>query len=392
MSYNPRPRARPKTARPRKPGCNHAARQAVSLDYNPKIKSRKMETLEQRKARREAARKSVDKVASDTLAALQGMIEDGTAPWCRPWSLAGNISFATGESYSARNQFCIHLQQLEAEKAHGYTAGPADEYCTWQQLKKEGLLDKLKGHHGAACLAPTIKTFLKATGKFDEDGEEIMEERQFKGYKGIILFNRQELGLPKLHPGPVAHEHGKVEEAERIVADYIARTGITLELTASGDEAYNTHDCQRVQVPRMNRFESVEEYYSTLFHELTHSTAGHGCPRKCHANYHKKTDERAQEEMIAELGAATLCALCGMEKTAEPNSAAYLASWCKGLTRDKAQAFLTALDEAEKAVKLILGKDDQAEDEKPTEAHQDAPEPETAGDLFAWRPAFAAIG
>ena len=86
-------------------------------------------------------------------------------------------------------------------------------------------------------------------------------------------------------------------------------------------------------MPRPELFDSPEEYYSTLFHELTHST-GHErrlnratltdlCPFGS-TNYSK-------EELVAEMGAAFLCGVSGIENRTVDNSAAYIASWLRVL-------------------------------------------------------------
>ena len=152
----------------------------------------------------------------------------------------------------------------------------------------------------------------------------------------------------------------------------------------------------------MLNLSSLAAYYSTIFHELTHSTASHGAPRECHEKYSQTKNWRAQEELVAELGAATLCALCGLEKAEEEQSAAYLAGWSERLTVDHARAFMSAMQQAREAVRIILGKADGEDHQEPAspetaQAPEPAPEPaekkrvkrepvaaEPAGDLFGW--------
>jgi antirestriction protein ArdC len=111
-----------------------------------------------------------------------------------------------------------------------------------------------------------------------------------------------------------------------------------------------------VHIPRLGRFETAEDYYSTLFHELTHST-GHAARlnrptlkdalRFGDTNYSK-------EELVAEMGAAYLCGLAGIENHTIDQSASYLDHWLRRLRRDHRLLVLAAA-QAQKAVDHITG-------------------------------------
>lgn len=105
----------------------------------------------------------------------------------------------------------------------------------------------------------------------------------------------------------------------------------------------------------MRQFALTAEYYSTLFHELTHST-GHAS----RLNLLDKvaffgTEAYSKEELVAEIGAAALVNRVGLE-TAHSlrNSAAYVQNWLQVLKGDK-RFIVSAAGKAEKAVNLILG-------------------------------------
>jgi antirestriction protein ArdC len=111
-----------------------------------------------------------------------------------------------------------------------------------------------------------------------------------------------------------------------------------------------------VNMPKPKLFDGPEEYYSTLFHELTHST-GHArrlnrqtltdlCPFGS-TNYSK-------EELVAEMGAAFLCGVSGIENLTVDNSAAYVASWLRVLRNDKHLVILAAA-QAQRAADFIQG-------------------------------------
>ena len=108
-------------------------------------------------------------------------------------------------------------------------------------------------------------------------------------------------------------------------------------------------------MPRSETFESGESYYSTLFHELTHST-GHS------RRLDRKLDsvpqpfgspDYSREELVAEMGAAFLCGEAGILEPRLTQSAAYVAGWLKRLRNDR-RLVVTAAAQAQKAADYVL--------------------------------------
>ena len=111
-----------------------------------------------------------------------------------------------------------------------------------------------------------------------------------------------------------------------------------------------------VNMPLLNTFTNSEEYYSTLFHELTHST-GH----KKRLNRQGITETApfgtplySKEELVAEMGAAFLCGFAEIEQATIDNSTAYIQGWLKKLKNDK-KLVIIAATQAQKAANYILG-------------------------------------
>ena len=112
-----------------------------------------------------------------------------------------------------------------------------------------------------------------------------------------------------------------------------------------------------VVVPMPEQFEHLESYYSTAFHELTHSTGAENRLNrlKTGASAAFGGEDYSKEELVAELGAAMLTHHCGLESEKSfKNSAAYLQSWLAALKNDKSM-IVSAASRAEKAVNYILG-------------------------------------
>ena len=107
-------------------------------------------------------------------------------------------------------------------------------------------------------------------------------------------------------------------------------------------------------MPHMRQFALTAEYYSTIFHELTHSTGHASRLNRLDSTAYFGSDAYSKEELIAEIGAAALVNHVGLE-TAHSfrNSAAYVQSWLKVLKGDK-RFIVSAAGKAEKAVNLIL--------------------------------------
>jgi antirestriction protein ArdC len=145
-----------------------------------------------------------------------------------------------------------------------------------------------------------------------------------------------------------------IEEAQEIIYGYLERENVKL-LHQEGDRAFYRPSTDEVVLPIRKQFMSTAEYYSTVFHELTHST-GHASRlnRLTQAAFFGSEDY-SKEELVAEIGAAALVNHVGLETSNSiRNSAAYIQNWLKVLRDDK-RFIVSASGRAEKAVNLILG-------------------------------------
>jgi antirestriction protein ArdC len=131
-------------------------------------------------------------------------------------------------------------------------------------------------------------------------------------------------------------EHERIETAEAVTQAYLAAGGPELQHGASA--AFYMPSADRIAMPDLEVFESPEHYYSTLFHELTHST-GHRTRlnRSSFGMPHRFGDViYAEEELVAEMGAAMACAALGIDQAATlPQSAAYIENWLGKLRNDR---------------------------------------------------------
>ena len=131
--------------------------------------------------------------------------------------------------------------------------------------------------------------------------------------------------------------------------------------------AYNAKS-DSIVMPAADRFVSAEEYYSCLFHELTHSTGHQKRLNRAGVGSHSfGSPEYAREELTAEMGAAMLCGVCGIDPATIENSAAYVQGWLKRLRADD-RLVIKAASQAQKAADYILDtQHEYAEQEQATE-------------------------
>ncbi len=109
-----------------------------------------------------------------------------------------------------------------------------------------------------------------------------------------------------------------------------------------------------IEMPKPQYFTSEEEYFCTLYHECCHSTgSANRLKRPGILKVSFGSPEYAREELIAEIGAAFLCAQSGIENRTIKNSAAYIANWLERLKNDK-KLIIQASAAAERAVNYIL--------------------------------------
>jgi antirestriction protein ArdC len=147
---------------------------------------------------------------------------------------------------------------------------------------------------------------------------------------------------------PLNKDIDRLESAE----SFFARTRASIQ--HGGSSAFYSLDRDIVQMPELQTFRDRESYYATLAHETTHWTRHEsrlnrdlGRKRFADAGY-------AMEELVAEIGAAFLCADLGITPETRDDHAAYIASWLKVLKDDK-RAIFTAASHAQKAADYLHG-------------------------------------
>jgi antirestriction protein ArdC len=194
---------------------------------------------------------------------------------------------------------------------------------------------------GERC-SPVV--FWKISDKEAQDGDEdgVEDDRRSRVFaRGYSVFNAAQVDGYAAPALPVLPEVERIDHAEA----FFAATGI--EVRHGGARAYYRPGEDRVQMPPFAAFRDAVAYYATLAHEATHAT-GHAsrCARDLKGRFGEEA--YAAEELVAELGAAFLCAGLALVTEPRPDHAAYVASWLKVLRGDK-RAIFTAAAKAQAA-------------------------------------------
>ncbi len=222
-------------------------------------------------------------------------------------------------------------------------------YLTYKQCKEKGGKVK-KGKKGF----PVV--FYKWIEKNDvntQTGE--IAEKKTPYLRYYTVFNTEQCeGLEvELPEKPELKEHDKIQACEAVVHSYINHPEISEQYTTKA-AYYPGQD--KIVIPEIGQYENREEYYSTLFHEMVHST-GHlsRLNREGVTGSNFFGDKTySKEELIAEMGASYLCAHAGIENTTIENSTSYLSHWLDSLRNDK-RVLIHAGQAAQKAVDWIFG-------------------------------------
>jgi antirestriction protein ArdC len=291
---------------------------------------------------------------ANTTARVLAALEAGTVIWQKPWtsSIEPPTSLATGKLYRGINVFLLLLENLEKGYHSPY-------WGTYKQITERGGQVR-KGEKSTEIV------FWKLLRKEEEvDGQ--LRIKSIPMLKSYNVFNSEQADWAEGAKLPLIADRTQVDPiaaAEELVAEYLAQGP---SLTHDGGRAFYRPLTDEITVPERDDFVSADHYYSTLFHEITHST-GHSKrlarPGIAEGTFGAFGDPvYSYEELVAEMGAAMLSAVAGIDQTTIPATAAYLAHWRDALKGDN-KLIVQAAAQAQKAVDLVLGttfeKDEEA--------------------------------
>ena len=291
-----------------------------------------------------SSRKDVYQIITDKVV---GLLEQGTVPWKKPWKggAAGMPKNAVSHKpYRGVNVFMLSI----TADSMGYNSS---YWLTYKQAESLGG----NVRQGEKSTLVVFWKWLEKEQTDPETGQKRTENiPMLKYYRVFNADQCENITIPNV---PI--EDNEPLDFEPIAAceNIVDHMPHRPEITHSGQaQAYYRPSADLVHMPEKEKFMGVEEYYSTLFHELTHSTAHE-------SRLDRKDSEKlaafgsadySKEELVAEMGAAFLCGYVDIENKTIDNSAAYIQGWLKRLRNDK-RLVVHAAAQAQKAVDCILG-------------------------------------
>jgi antirestriction protein ArdC len=263
-------------------------------------------------------------------------LERGVVPWRYPWSAKLPMNLCSQREYRGLNVLTLGSQGF-----------PSRFWLTLRQANELGGRIR-KGEQSSLVIYWNV----------GEEKEYATRDGGTRVSKPVILRYSNVFNLTQTEginlPDSVLQEtrtNSPIDECERVVGSMPTRPDIE-----SSDRAWYAPGRDVVGMPSISLFRTSEEYYSTLFHELTHST-GHTSRigrEGFEAIQAFGSESYSREELVAELGAAMLCGVTGIANRTVENSAAYLRGWINRLRGD-ARLIVGAASAAQKAADYILG-------------------------------------
>ena len=267
-------------------------------------------------------------------------LEAGIIPWRKEWKATGKTglpyNYASGKQYRGINILLLMSSGFNDAR-----------WMTYKQAQDAGGNVK-RGEKGTKIV---FWSLFNVTKKGDTGGEYSTDKVPFA--REYTVFNIDQIeNLPQSLPfeTPVFEP---IPAAHSMASDYMKRAGI--DLKHGGASAYYSPSLDYVQMPKETDFKSPDAYYSTLFHELGHST-GHKVRLGRDMSGGFGSSDYSKEELVAEFTAAFLCAQVGISnERVEANHAAYIQSWMKAIKNDK-KLVVSAAQKAQKAADYIQDK------------------------------------
>lgn len=270
-------------------------------------------------------------VYAEVTGRIINMLNSGTIPWRKPWNAAPT-------NYISRRPYRgVNIWLLDCDYASPY-------WLTYKQAKKAGGHVK-RGERGTQII---YWNFIDRESTNDE-GE--VEMRRIPLLRYYTVFNMEQCSDIKVDTNAVE----VVTPAEEVIDGYINVHDEPPQLKYGGNVAAYIPMNDVVKIPHRDTFTSPAGYYSTMFHELVHST-GHKSRLNRTLDTQFASSAYSNEELIAEMGAAYLCAISDTKLVANSidNMAAYIGHWKSKLEEDK-RLIVRISGQAQKAVDWVLG-------------------------------------
>ena len=278
---------------------------------------------------------------ADVTNKIVASIEAGSATYSLPWHRVSGLpkNLASNRCYRGINTVLLWLIGNE----RGYTTPYWATFKQWTEL----------GHPVRKGEKSAVVVFWKQLRDPDavswarDDEGHVVNHRKPIIARTYHVFNASQvegLKVPSLE---------YLSESERDAQAEAFFNHLPLTVHHGGDRAYYSPHSDSVHLPEFGLFRDANGYYSTRGHESVHAT---GAKQRLDRDLSGRfgSEAYAVEELVAELGAAFLCADLGLSPEPRPDHAGYIESWLKVLKSDK-RAIFTAAGKAQAAVDWLHG-------------------------------------
>src|SRR4051794_12479612 len=273
---------------------------------------------------------------SEVTARIVAELKRGAAPWVKPWSATAGQNVpqnaVTNRPYSGCNVILLWLA-----RNRGWAT---PRFLTFKQAQEAGGHVR-KGEHGTKVF------FVKQLQVKEGDGEEA-ESRLIPMMREYTVFNLDQCeGLPDSIRAGKPMRVRNPDTRDALADEFLLSTGA--DIREGHGEAYYVPSHDFISMPAFQGFKGADHFYNTVLHELIHWT---GKKARLDRDLKNRFGSRdyAAEELVAELGAAFLCAEFGFD--GDVRNAGYIATWIELLKSDE-RAFFTACSKASKAADYL---------------------------------------
>lgn len=269
---------------------------------------------------------------------ILAQLKKGAVPWKRDWSLAPGANVPcnamTNRAYNGANTVLLWL----AGQQHQW---PVLRFVTYRQAKQLGGTVRAGEKSTSVIFVKQLEV---------PDREHPGETKTVPMLRSYAIFNVAQCSdLPDNVLSPTAKKPRNKDERDPLTDAFLASTGADIREGQGSPAFYPKADY--ITLPRFKDFNSGDAYYAAALHELTHWSGHSSRLNRDMQSRFKDANLYAFEEMVAELGAAFMCAEFGFSNEAL-NHAGYLQHWIK-LLKDDVKAFLSAASRAQAAVDYL---------------------------------------
>lgn len=281
---------------------------------------------------------------------IEKIEKEGILPWHKPWNTFGfgnfHSNFYSKKPYRGLNRMITSMSDFTCPF-----------WATFKQISDH------KGSVKAGEHSTIVVFWKRVTAKSNDTIPDDDNPKSYFLLRYYRIFNLEQTEGIDYNVNTEPTSLTPIEEIDSDITDYSTRSGVKIAIKTS-DSAYYSPTLDNIVCPKLDQYTNINEYYSTIFHEIIHST-GHKSRLKRFDGSDSSifgSESYSKEELVAELGSAFLRNRYGiLTEVDSKNSAAYLKSWVSRLKNDH-NLIIKAGGAAQKAYDYVVGETEMEEE------------------------------